>query len=72
MDVINTTTALIGYKSNGSSRGGSTSEEGVSEKVPSLGHPSVSACPRPVAWQKQNDYFGLCPGQPQKIQFTAQ
>lgn len=70
MDVINATTVLTGYKRNGLNEAGSTFQESGSEKVCEFRaalHLSL-----PVAWQKQNDYFGLCPGQPQKIQFTAQ
>ena len=47
-------------------------EEGASEKLCEFRAALHLSLPWPVARQKQNDYFGLCPGQPQKIQFTAQ
>lgn len=66
------TSVLMANKRNGSNRGGATFQEGRVKRCVSSGQLSVSSCPSPVAQQKQNDYFSLCPGQPQKIQFTAQ
>lgn len=39
-----------------------TFREGSSERCGSVEQFSVSPCSSSLAWQKQNDYFGLCSG----------